>query len=276
MSVRQFNADGTSDLSFGTAGVVTIDTEATIGSSSPNAVEAFETFGGKTLYVTANAIPNWAVFRLNSDGTLDQTFGSNGFVTIPINVAQYWTPTGADLAPDGSLLVAGFNYADDEFFVQSISADGQIGAINVFPSVGLAMRYGIDVAAQADGRYVTAETAGSQLAFRRFHADGSVDVSFGNAGVTVVPRTFPFSFDSYPRLLLRDGGQAVAIADDYVLNKNGFSVFQVTADGQMDTGFSADGIADFQHPTSVGSDDFHVYDMELMPSGDLVIAGDAY
>lgn len=105
-----------------------------------------------------------SLIRLNTDGTLDTTFGSSGKVRFAsVGVEDQFVPLA--LAADGSFLV-GTGHG-----VQKISPAGKIGIV-----MGTARADAIAV--QDDGKIVAVDNA---FHFTRYNADGSVDTAFGDA-----------------------------------------------------------------------------------------------
>ncbi len=118
--VERFDSDGTPDASFGTAGQAIIDSSSLAGASFQYA--ALQTDGRIVLAGHApipgstNLSTQVALTRLNADGTLDTTFGTNGVTTITdanqgelssLSPRLNVTSTGVAIQPDGRIVVAG-------------------------------------------------------------------------------------------------------------------------------------------------------------------------
>ncbi len=107
----RYNADGTPDTSFGTAGEVTLP-----GYYGP----AFDTNialqpNGKLIVTSETVNTNSAddsvydpyLYRLNADGSLDTSFGDDGGTVVPIATAnQFSSPALTTVQPNGRILVA--------------------------------------------------------------------------------------------------------------------------------------------------------------------------
>ena len=116
--IRRLNEDGSPDTTFGTDGTTTVD----FGSNDiPN--QMIRQPDGKLLLVgsTGNS-PNrkWAIARLNADGTVDNTFGTQGKTTVSFggDDAAY----GAAIQSDGKIVVAG--QGNNEMAVTRFNANG--------------------------------------------------------------------------------------------------------------------------------------------------------
>lgn len=142
-----------------------------------------------------------AAFRLQPDGAVDTTFGTEGFFDLPF-------------AEHGRQQMARSVVLDDA------------------------------------GRIVIAGSKDDQAIVLRLLPDGSLDDSFGTSGIFVGPDTFDFSNDASGArtLILRTttGGYRVTAS-----NAAGCQVFALTADGAVDEGFGAAGIATVNAPAGV-------------------------
>lgn len=172
--ISRNNADGTPDYTFGSGGVVTIHYYPSL----EFLVDYVELHDGKYLVVgTKNSA--FALFRYNSNGTRDASFGSNGV----------WTPLGSDgssegnaiiIQSDGKVIVSGFS--DTGFLIrfnQNGSPDESFGingkVISAFGNLG-------ELTIQPDGK-ILAWVEGQSPKIVRYNPNGSPDGSFGAGGV---------------------------------------------------------------------------------------------
>ncbi len=126
--------------------------------------------------ITANAGAGYAVFRLNSNGSLDNTFV---FDAVPQGIEHV---LAMDLQPDGKLLIAGNFTAtaggEQRRRIARLNDDGSLDLAFQGPTLNDSV---VDMAVQPDGRIVIAGPfTGVGLAndIARLEADGSVDTSF--------------------------------------------------------------------------------------------------
>ena len=151
------------------------------------------------------------IARLNTDGSLDTTFGQGGKVILPSpdpreRLAKI---TAMAVQPDGSIIVVGATersipstgavpgvlYPEQDFWTAKLNADGSLDTS--FGTVGQVLvpfNIGGDdddtangVALQPDGKIVVFGTAeaginNSMAAVARLNPDGSLDSSFANGG----------------------------------------------------------------------------------------------
>ena len=104
-SVARLNPDGSIDTTFGTSGVVTMpnfqaDQVAIQPTDGKIVVSGSTMSAGKEQF---------GLIRLNTDGSLDQSFGYSGLVTIPVsNMNSPMTqPSAVAIQADGRIVVAG-------------------------------------------------------------------------------------------------------------------------------------------------------------------------
>jgi uncharacterized delta-60 repeat protein len=207
-------AAGSLDPTFGTRGVV--HTPIGIGDSGANHVLVQP--DGKTIAV---GYANWtggkgqtdfAITRLNPDGTLDASFGTGGIATVSFRPGQD-VPHCAALQPDGKIVVSGYsveiveNVGEKEprsskpwVAIARLNQNGTLDTsfgesgrvLSQFatqPNLGT-LAYG--VAMQADGKLVVAGSVGRQLTIgqgnshvallARYLPDGALDAGFAAGG----------------------------------------------------------------------------------------------
>lgn len=239
--------------------------------------------------VPALAIP---VLAWPAPGDLDPTFGIDGKVTARVVTDPHPGITAHDaraalMLPDGRVLVVGSaltgdpgwsvvmaRFLPDGAADPSFGVDGKVLALSAFSFRAFA------AALQADGKIVLAGSSGPSTAFRehlidvgvaRFHADGSLDTSFGNGGVVI---TNVFNNE--------DRATAVAVLPDGRILVGGFArtfgfgnhyeflLARYLADGQRDPTFGVNGLrtTDF-----FGSWDF-VHALAVQPDGKIVATGE--
>ena len=191
-AIARLNADGTSDRSFSGDGLATVALEGYIDSFGTCA--ALQADGKIVIAGTAGQSANadFAVARLNPDGTLDQSFSGDGWQKADFSGKRDRAYCIA-IQPDGKILLGGFTGASgsEDFALvrynqngtldSSFSGDGkltidfdnssdQANSIAVLPDgkiiiAGYAYHYGVE--------------EGSGFALARVNPDGSLDRTFG-------------------------------------------------------------------------------------------------
>ncbi|MGV6476733.1 M10 family metallopeptidase C-terminal domain-containing protein [Azotobacter vinelandii] len=271
-SVIRLNPDGSLDTGFGDDGKATFDLGGGSESSRGSTVQP----DGKILLLGYSVyFYDFGVLRLNTDGTLDTGFGTEGKATFHTEESSY----GYDLTlqPDGKILMAGSG-----FNVIRLNADGTLDT-----GFGDDGKAAFDIALtdtsrslalQPDGKILVAGSSyydgDSHYDFSliRLNADGSLDHGFGGDGEVTID-ILESSDMSYGMALQPDGKILVA-GQSYNPNSHDddFSVIRLNADGSLDTSFGGDGKATF----NVGGDHDAGQRLILQPDGKILIAGYSY
>jgi uncharacterized delta-60 repeat protein len=209
------------------------------------------------------------VARMDTLGTLDVSFGSNGFQSI--DVAPTSGAEAVTLDASGRILVAGF--VDDgarAMVVVRFTADGlldttfgQGGVVAVRDPDGNSRAAAIAV--RPNGRVVVAGEApgksGSlEVEVHQFLEDGTPDLSFGVQGVATVASTGDDTVEDMA--LLPDGRVLLAVTN------GGPFLVRLMRDGTLDPYFSPDGLV----PVYLG-DSGVVRGLEVVSRAKVLIAG---
>jgi uncharacterized delta-60 repeat protein len=185
----RFMPDGSVDNSFGISGVV--NTTVTSGDNIAGKVRLQS--DGKIIVAGSNPFPNSCIIlaRYNSDGTLDNTFGTNGTATIAIGTADPASPSCVDLLiqPDDKILVA-TNYKNGAGSASSIIRYNANGSLdNTFAINGVYTQTLVSeslLALQQDGKIISGGSAsGPDCQIFRLNGNGSVDNTYGNNGIAI-------------------------------------------------------------------------------------------
>ena len=220
-----------------------------------------------------------ALFRLNSNGTLDTTFGNDGLVTVSVSAGSD-TANALAVESDGSILVgaaignaSGGSSAGLVHFNSDGSLDIGFGTAGVlsFPTLGT----GLDaMLQQPDGDWLllgggggASIDSGAPSGFvLRLNPDFSIDTTFGSQGVA------SFSYgEFYDSLALQPDGK-ILIAGGEGPNAGGASTIgRLNPDGSLDTTFGQGGsvAAGFSN----GISDFA--SVFVQPDGRIVAVGSA-
>src|SRR6266498_1523880 len=249
MMAAQYGPDGTLDPSFGTAGVVRISHDPTLGSTASDValqqdgkvVLAGREFGA----VSGSSLFDIAVARLNPDGTRDTSFGGgDGVIYLDLQGQQ---DEAAAVAVDsaGRIVVAGRSWVvlgNSDAVVVRLLPDGSPdpsfanqGVVVLNLRTDFDAAYGL--ALQADGALLVAGSYQPSVLtpwLARLHADGTRDRRFGRKGL-VIPKV---SGAWYDVTVQADGRIVTAgqlLAD--------LAVARYLPDGKADGSFGAGGVA---------------------------------
>ena len=213
-----------------------------------------------------------AVARLDTDGSLDDTFapgGADGDGKRVFPSEDDVRAKGVAIQPyDGKIVLATLSTGDPNFVLMRVNATGAPDATVFADSPNLADEYYLDVAVQSDGAIVVTG-AGALMPENlwggvvvRYTPQGALDRTFARGGVQRVPDIEPV------RLLIRPNGTVVVAGTAGADQRSEAAVTQLTGRGELITAFGAGGTAtaEFTGPASM-------QDAVLQPDGKVVVTG---
>jgi uncharacterized delta-60 repeat protein len=246
IGLARFNPDGTPDTSFGNGGRV----DTSIGARTVTHTDvALEPDGRIIVAASIDFGAHVNLLRYNSDGSLDNSFGTGGVLTVPFGGELVVQPDGRFiLASNPGLTRYNVNGSVDSTFGQGGTASTTLG-----PNTEE-----VAVARAPDGKIVfTGIGDAGQLVVFRFTADGAFDTSFGASGVALFPDLRGPSSIAIDRT-----GRAVISGDTFGAPAY---VIRLTASGAQDTSFGPVG----NPGTPLGSPN----DVFIDASNNILIAG---
>jgi uncharacterized delta-60 repeat protein len=188
---------------------------------------------------------DFAVARLNADGTLDTSFSGDGWTSTSFGVNNDMI-TRIALQPDGRIVAAGtstdLSAAVITRFLTTGSVDGNFGlGGRVVLHTGQSGDSISSLAVQTDGKLLAAGTASdgffaSDMALWRFTASGAADTTFGPGGAV---RVHPMAASGSTDALRLADGRTVLVGQGYdtTTGVSGGLFVRVTAAGVLDTSF---------------------------------------
>ncbi|MGO2233527.1 MAG: DUF4347 domain-containing protein, partial [Marinomonas sp.] len=199
IALLRYNTDGSLDSSFGDNGVVltsfsslgaATNTESSVESGDDRAYAIAIDANGKIVVAgqTKNDVNEneSIVVRYNSDGSVDTSFGNNGFFTYDEpSSAYFWK---VQLTSDGGYL---FGYSSDSTLVK-LDASGNLDAnwgVNgvlknaTYPN---ATSGGFKVASDGSVYQTLNDTVNKKLVVVKYSVDGVADTDFGTAGFAII------------------------------------------------------------------------------------------
>ncbi len=183
-ALARYNLGGDLDFSFGNSGLVTTDFSISTPDTRDIVWGLAVEVGGKIIAVGQSSY-NWAMARYNPDGSLDNSFGTNGLV-----VNSYGNRLDdIALLPDGKFLVAGragpltqvARYNNNGTIDNTFGTSGQTQIQGVSPSI---IVYGTTILVAT-----SLNTSNFDFVLTRLNYDGQIDSSFGNNGSVVTEVT---------------------------------------------------------------------------------------
>jgi uncharacterized delta-60 repeat protein len=266
----RYNTDGTLDPNFGIGGKVVIG-----GTNAGPAFAVAVQTDGKIL-AAAPANLHLTVFRFNSNGSVDNTFGNNGATAIqPADTFLEPASGGIALEPDGRILVAtAHNEGGALQIVARLLANGQLDS--TFGSNGVAPTFGGDSVAVLPNGNILVGTGSVTSAYA---PNGAVVKDFGIHGQTpgfaqgfaneVGGFVVTNNSSTVPRLIT----VGTIFTDLNLMSLNsvsGFLLVNYKIDGTLDNAFGIHGGVTTPFPGNILARAFAV---ALQRNGDIVAVG---
>jgi uncharacterized delta-60 repeat protein/uncharacterized repeat protein (TIGR01451 family) len=245
--------NGSLDTSFDTDGIVTTD----LGSAEDQIRAVALQSDGKIVLagLTRGLTTDWdfAVVRLNTDGSRDATFGSNGIVATSVTPGNFLDSTFAvAVETDGKIVAGGFTTpaAYQLFAIVRYNTNGSLDP--VFGGDGtVTTDFGIgaictSLAIQPDGRIVAGGhtlSSHQNFALARYTVDGILDTTFGGGTGKVTTDVLSGWNSQIDAIALQPDGKIVAAGavEDAGLTQGTFALARYNPDGSLDTAFGTGG-----------------------------------
>ncbi len=239
-ALARYNVDGSLDNTFGTKGIVTTAALPSANSPEEDEIHSLAVQSDGKIIVSGYSYGGFALARYNSDGSLDNTFGTNGIVITSISGEDY--DNSVALQSDGKIVTAGTSYLNSqyEFTLARYNSNGTLD--NSFGTKGVvATAVGSSdddihsIAIQSDGKIVAAghsENTSQQYLFAlaRYDTDGSLDKTFGTDGIVTTAVAGLGDDKAYSVAIQSDGKIVAAGASLYnnFYDLYGFAVVRYT------------------------------------------------
>lgn len=212
----------------------------------------------------------YAVARLNPNGTLDTTFGDGGKQVIADEI-MLGDEYSVAVQTNGKLLVThvAWDGTDLGLEVTRYNNDGSLDT--TFGSNGSTVVSGDVTYADtgttvlSNGKILISGRDGDTYTVARLTADGTLDTTFNGTGVLgFTGPTTPTGFFDFPMTLQADGKILLPGRDN-----DRFELYRYNANGTLDTTFGNNGHVNY----SVGSGADWAYTVTVQPDGKLLLAG---
>lgn len=245
--VVRYNPDGTLDTTFDGDGFFTLDVAGQLDSANALAIQN----DGKIVVASGvgETISTAYILRLNSDGTLDASFDTDGIAAIN-NSGE---PLSMAVQSDGKIVFGTtfFNGFTTSTTVVRLNANGALDTTfdtdgrlivspNLFRPNGLAL--------QTDGKIVFAgQTSASStlhdVSVIRLNANGTFDAAFDGDGVV---QTVLTNQESEARsVIIQSDGKIIiggSSTQPNTTTRSDPTLIRYNSDGSLDTGFDGDGV----------------------------------
>ncbi len=277
-TAARYNENGSLDTTFDVDGIAPVSvTEAGSALANDGVLQP----DGKLIMAgyVSDAVNAFALLRLNTDGSVDSTFGVNGIVVTDIGWF-YDIAYAMALQPDGKIVVAGKceQQNGDRIAVVRYLASGDIDTTFGNGSPGIFLldpwqnlgHVACDVVIQEDGKILVAGTRPTQtneILVLRLTPEGILDDGYGTNGV--VTTNFSGSAEA-TALALQDDGKAVVAGRHDHLGVYGFAAARYTTEGVLDPTFGTNGLVTMGF---VASSDASAQDLAVLSDGRIALTG---
>lgn len=247
LAVSRYNPDGSPDLTFGVAGKAIHD----FGFLGFTVAMTIQDDGKIVVVGTIDQLfgnSDFAVFRLDPNGSPDPTFGVNGTVTTDF-FGSYDGATAVSVQSDGKLVVAGLVQnagLPTDFAVARYHSNGDLDQSfgtggKVTTDFGGQADIAHDLAIQPDGKIVVAGVADvSNIGVARYETNGDIDILFGNSG-TVSSNGYGSQDLGHAVAVQADGKIVVGGKADDAGTTGDFFLIRYDPSGDPDQSFGSEG-----------------------------------
>jgi uncharacterized delta-60 repeat protein len=256
---------GSLDTTFGTGGIFTTNPQ---DAAMANGV-AIQSDGKIVLGGTA---PNGAALvRLNTNGTLDSSFGDDGIVTNTFGLTDGGFVYAIVIQPNGQIVAAAGGAFLSQGSVGRFNSDGSVDT--TFGIGGFAISQSLNsiegflnnaLALQADGKILV--TSASLIG--RYTTTGQLDPTFGTNGIAplIAPAATAIALQSDGKILVTTGvGASTGLSSPpFLPGQQAGVIARYNPDGSLDTNFGISGQAACVASAAA---------MAIQSNGKIVVAG---
>ncbi len=265
IAVWRFLPDGSLDTSFGSSGEEVID----LGAFEYGTAIAVQS-DGKIIVAGASTSTEGGlpVVRLNSDGSLDTTFGHVvGSSHTGIRLIDLGPASGMTVQSDGDLVICGSG--DNGYLIRLNASDGStdtsFGTSGVVTIPGTVFK--LTMQSTSDDRLVVMSQYQSAITISRYNADGSADTSFSTYAVELG------WLAGNGGLAMQADGKVIFARSVYATHPTdaGIVVGRLNSDGSLDTTFGTSGWSTLHFATGTEAD--IVNTLAIQSDGQIVVGG---
>ena len=275
-AVARYSLAGALDSSFGTAGRVITSISS---HDQGQGVIVQSGVASRKIVIAGRSVvgsQQFALVRLNGDGSIDTSFDGDGKTTTSIELGAQ--ANGLTSAAGGKVVVAGtaFNSTEGDFAIARYNSDGSLdssfdGDGQRFDDTDLPAA-GAAVAIQPDQKIVVAGACELDLTYvfavARYNSDGSLDTSFDGDGRAITG--FGGGDDVASSVAIQPDGKIVAAGGSSAGGHEHFAAVRYNPDGSLDSGFGTAG----KVTTAVATDDA-ANGVAIQPDGKIILGGTA-
>lgn len=261
-SYSLFAQDGVLDLTFGNNGMVSSvfpgRNFTVLGKGNSSILQPDDKIivVGAVKNTQAPFQQDFAVARFNADGTLDNTFGTNGLVVTDMG-SDDEIASAVALQGNGKIVVIGNRdttfsgvFTTSNYEIIRYNTNGSID--NTFGTNGKIIGVSVDyisstannIAIKDDDRIIVVGTYGfyidtTSIILRGFTADGNFDNTFGTNGISIIKNNSKGNDGN--SIILKSDGSFFVVGSARNSNSEGISISKYTTAGILDSTFAQNG-----------------------------------
>lgn len=254
-NVARFNPDGSLDVSFAGDGVAEVPFTQAVDNEYANSI-AIQSDGkvvAAGCVIQSNGYRSFGITRLNSDGTPDSNFGSEGKVLVSFASRSHSCAASVAIQPDGAIVAAGYD-GDNRFAWARLTTSGALDTtFNGTGKLTLSLRKSTDTGGVTkikildNSKILTLGIAPAVRGTERdaalvmLNGNGTLDSSFGNGGKVFIDfysgrdHIYCMAIDSIGRILI--GGWAMVNPTDFYSQR--IALARILRNGVIDTTFGS-------------------------------------
>ena len=197
----------------------------------------------------SNKKHNLRLIRFKRDGSLDNTFGENGFIITPIEIFnnKFYSIAGQN---DGKIVVADYSYnagnSDSELAKHFAfgSMDKAFGTYGIILTQNGIFLFNHSIMIDDNGKIIVAGSLSSgqnsNIAIARYSVNGNLDKTFGKNGILVIPfdtlRAEAFSLSK------QHDGKIIINCQIHLGNIVKSALVRINSNGTLDINFGKNGL----------------------------------
>ncbi|MEJ2615849.1 MAG: hypothetical protein P8Z35_12900, partial [Ignavibacteriaceae bacterium] len=247
-AVVRYNSNGEPDINFGVGGIVVTE----IGEEDDAIQSIAIQEDGKIIaggYNSNGTEIDFCLVRYNTDGSLDETFGTDGIVVTPGETSMDRIYSVA-IQKDGKIVAAGYSDfgGDRNFALARYNSNGTLDNSFGFNGILITIGSGTNeeaksVLIQSDGKIVAvgySDLSGTDdFALARYQTNGDLDSTFGINGIVI---TAAAGDDNPHSAVIQEDGKIIAVGHTDFYGTEDFALVRYTSNGNLDTTFGDGGI----------------------------------
>jgi uncharacterized delta-60 repeat protein len=257
----KYNSDGSLDPNFDSDGILEVNVSGDNGGFFTHELPDGKLLvGGFTGGPTSR---DYGVFRFMPDGTLDNSFGTDGIANVDFDEG-FDTARGMGIQSDGKILLFGqAGMTGAEFGICRLNQDGTLDTSfsfdgKVLTTVGASFTTGWDVLQQPDGKILAVGSANKttgnfdyDMILIRYMPDGLLDDTFGDNGVVRIDASQENENDRAYQAALQEDGLIVVAGYANVGGVDQFTLIRVVSGinvGTVDLGLDHNSLFVYPNP----------------------------